>query len=495
VIDVKAPDSPGWWLNRCSADLATERKRIDPLYDRYEGTAKMPASMTDAPAAAQRFYKTARTNLAQMLVRAPRYRMRVIGVLTDRTADEAGDVEAFDLFRRSGLAEVQHDVNRHSLIAGYGYTMSTEYKGRAAVTAEDPRLVITIHDPVFPAEILAGAKLFHDGVKDRDVAYLYRPEGDGATRRWVARRTRQTTAPGPIRVTASGWEWVDESGGVEGEVVPTPMPLVKFPNEEGAGEFERHLDILDRIDHLVLQGMVIATLQAWKQRAIRVDPKDMPDQDPKTGTLIDYNDVLSADPGALWKLPLTAELWESGAVDMGPITNMVTKDIERLSAVSFTPMSMFNSDATNQSATGASLVKEGLTTKVEDKQGRLDAPYALTLSLLGRIAGVESLLDPFKIRLRWTPAERYSLAEKADAGMKAKAAGMPWRTMMRVVWQMEPEEIERMASERMDDATLSSMLAAMAAGASAASTPAATPASAIEPAVTPEPELQPEPVV
>jgi hypothetical protein len=220
--------------------------------------------------------------------------------------------------------------------------------------------------------------------------------------------------------------------------------------------------------------MVIATLQAWKQRAIKVDPVDMPDVDAKTGQEIDYNDVLSADPGALWKLPLTAELWESGAVDVTPITTMASKEIERLSAVSFTPMSMFTSDAANQSATGASLVKEGLTTKVEDKHGRLSAPYCLMLSLLGRIADVVSLLDPYKIRVRWAPAERYSLAEKADASVKAKAAGMPWRTIMRVIWQMEPEEIERMATERMDDATLSSMLAVMAAGSTTEPAPAAT---------------------
>lgn len=491
MIDVKTPDSPGWWLARCSAKLAEQRKRVDPLFARYEGNPPIPASVKGAPEAARHFYQTSRTAFAEMIVKAVRYRLRVVGILTDATTDEVGDAAAFDLWRRSGMAARQHDVHRNSLIAGDGYVLCAQYQGEVAATSEDPRQVVTIHDPVRDDVILAAAKLFHDDVADRDLAYLYRPEPDGdGGRRWVARRTRTTTTSAAIKVTASGWEWDPDAGGETGELVPVPMPFIRYPNEEGVSEFERHRDILDRIDHLVLQGMVIATLQAFKQRAIKVDPKDMPDVAPETGADIDYNEVLAADPGALWKLPATADLWESGAVDLTPITNMVTKEIERMSAVTFTPMSMFTPDAANQSATGAALVKEGLTTKVEDKQARLGESHAMTVALLARIAGRDDLTDPYKIRVRWAPAERYALSEKADAGMKAKATGVPWRTIMRTIWQMEPEEIERMASERMDDAVLTSTIAAMS-----ATVPAAAPAA--EPAIEPEPaaETPPEPVV
>ena len=444
AIDVKTPKSPGWWLKRCSDKLEVRRKRIDPLFARYEGNAPMPQSLRGAPEPAQRFYKTSRTNFAEMIVKAPRYRLRVVGILTATSGDEAGDVDAFGLWRSSGMHTEQHDVTRTALVAGDGYVLAAEYEGAPAATAEDPRQVVTIHDPVRQAVIRAGAKFFHDDDEDVDLAYLYLPEGDRG-RRYVARRTRRTTSKATPRFGASGWEWSEDHGGEAGEPVPVPMPLVRYRNEEGVGEFERHTDILDRIDHLILQGMVIA---------------NMPDVDEETGEEIDYNDVFLADPGALWKLPETAEMWESGAVDLTPITSMATKEIERLSAVTFTPMSMFTPEAANQSAAGASLVKEGLTTKVEDKQARFGEEHARVVALLGQIAERPGMTDPATIRIRWAPAERYSLAEMADAGPKAQASGMPWRTRMRRVWQMEPEDIARMESERLDDAMLVSLVAA-----------------------------------
>lgn len=464
-IDIDTPDSPGWWLKRCWDKLQHRRKRIDPLYARYEGKTPMPAELLAAPEPAQRFYRTARTNFAEMIVRAVRYRLRVTGILTAAALDDLGDEEAFAVWVRAGMASEQHDVHRNVLVAGDGYVLCAEYEGHPAATSEDPRQMVTIHDPVRQASIRAAAKFFRDADIAVDYAYLYRPDPNDPTRgrRWVAMRERKGT--GTPRYFGSAWDWSMEHGGADGESVPVPMPVVRYRNEEGVGEFERHTDILDRIDHIILQGMVIATLQAFKQRAIKADPQDLPDTDddpesPTYGQEIDYNEVFLADPGALWKLPQSAEMWESGAVDVGPIDLMATKAIERLSAVTFTPMSMFSAEAANQSATGASLVREGLTTKVEDKHSRLGESHVLTAALLGRIANVASLKDPVNIRVRWAPAERFGLAEKADAGVKAKASGMPWRTQMRVVWQMEPEDIARMETERMDDAMLLPAIAA-----------------------------------
>jgi hypothetical protein len=84
-------------------------------------------------------------------------------------------------------------------------------------------------------------------------------------------------------------------------------------NRNGVGEFEPHLDVLDRINHMILQRMVIATMQAFRQRAIKGDTEDMPDKDPETGEEIDYDDIFAADPGALWRLPKVRDMWESAS--------------------------------------------------------------------------------------------------------------------------------------------------------------------------------------
>lgn len=454
-IDVDTPDSPGWWLKKCHTKLEARNKRIAPLFQRYEGDAPPPRSLRDAPETAQRFYRTSRTNIADMLVKAVKYRLKVARIQTARDDGEIGDVEAWKAWRKAGMLVEGPDIVRNLIVAGDGYAIVAEDGGVPAATSEDPRQVITIHDPVRQSRIRAGAKFFHDDDLDMDYAFLYRPG-----RVWVAKRPRKTRARHASIRFSGDWAWDDAQGGADGKMLPegfvNDVMVVRYRNDEGVGDFERHTDILDRLDHLILQGMVVVTLQAFKQRAIKVDPAQMPDKDPETGEDIDYDDILSADPGALWKLPQAAEMWESDAVDVTPITTMVSKELERIAAVMFTPLSMFTPEGANQSATGASLVREGMTFKVEDKQERIAEAHAKTASLIFRLNAGElaAAADPETIRIGWAPAERFSLGERGDAAVKAKASGVTWRTTMIEVWQFTPEQVARMETERMSDLIL-----------------------------------------
>lgn len=454
-IDITTPDSPGWWLKRLHVKLEARNKRIQPMFDRYEGNAPVPPSLLDAPESAQRFYKTSRTNLAEMVVKAIRYRVKAARIMTSRESGETGDADAWKSWRKAGMLVEGPDIIRNMCVAGDGYAMvSGAVDGAVYATSEDPRQVVTIHDPLRQSVIRAAGKFFNDADLEMDFAYLHRPG-----RVWVAKNPRRVRGSSAGVRFGTSWEWSEDHGGEEGQPLPpgfeNDVMVVRYRNDEGVGEFERHTDILDRIDHLILQGMQVATLQAFKQRAIKVDPKDMPDVDPDTGEDIDYNDVFSADPGALWKLPATAEMWESGVVDVTPIATMVTKDLEKLSAVTFTPLSMFTPEGANQSAQGASLVREGMTFKVEDKQERIGAADALTASFIFRLTpGLEALADPSDIRIGFAPAERFGLLERSQAAVQQKTAGTPWRTIMVDVLGYPPEKVERMESERMSDALL-----------------------------------------
>lgn len=475
AIDVDTPMSPGWWLQRCHTKLTARQGRLKRLFDRYEGNPWEPDWLDTAPDAAKRFYRAARTSFAEMIVKAPLRRMRVSSILTSADSSEIGDEVAWRVWRKAGMLAAATDLHRTLLVAGDSYAILGYDDAGPYATAEDPRQVVTIHDPIRQERVRAAAKFFTDGDTEVDYGYLYMPG-----RRFVARsqgRTRPLgTAFGATSRAAFApreWVWDEERGGADGEAWPDGMEdfvgVVRYRNDEGVGEFERHEDVLYRIDHVILQGMVIATMQAFRQRAIKVDPQDMPDIDPVTGEAIDYNEILSADPGALWKLPLTAELWESGQVDLSGILQMAEKEMQRLSAVTFTPLSMFNSDAVNQSAAGAELVKEGLTDKVSALHDRCDQPHALVAASLLRLAGYEDRANVDDIRIGWAPAVRYSLTEKSQAATAGKASDVPWRTRMREFWQFTPEQIAQMESERMMDAVLFP--------ATFAATPAAAPAA------------------
>lgn len=453
AIDVETYDSPGWWLRRCQRKLTARQERLDGLFARYEGNTPLPASLREAPDTAKKFHKTARTNLAEMVVKNVTYKTKPVSIQTPNDNGETGDAQAWEAWRRAGMLVEGPSIVRNMIVAGDGYSLVSMHKEKPAATSEDPRQVVTIHDPVRQSEIRAGAKFFVDDDLAIAYSFLYRPG-----RLWVAlKRGASGARQAPRGRFDKSWEWSDDYGGAEGQPLPAGfedlMVLTRYRNDEGVGDFERHLDLFDRVDHLILQAMVVATLQAFKQRAIKVDPKDMPDSDPVTGEAISYDDVFMSSPDALWKLPATADMWESGVVDTTNIMTMVTKQIELVSAVTFTPLSMFTPEGANQSAQGATLVREGATFKVEDKQERIGAAHAQTAALIFRLANMPEIADPDRLTITFAPAERYSLAEKADASMKAKN-DVPWKTRMRKIWQFTPEEIERMESERMTDAVL-----------------------------------------
>lgn len=447
AIDVKTHDSPGWWLMRLARKQRSREPLLRDLFARYEGDAPVPTSLRDAPESARRFFRASRTAFAEMIVKSVKYPLRLQGVATAADPGEGGDPEAWRMVVRSGMRTEGDDAIRLALTAGNGYAIVGMHDDGPRYTAEDPRQVVTIHDPVVQANILAAAKFFHHDVDERAYAYLYRPG-----RIWRAFTARKR--PAGVAFSPS-WEWDEEFGGEGGAPLPDGcedlVPVFRYRNEEGVGEFQRHRDLLDRLDHMVLQGMTIATYQAFRQRAIKIAAADMPAEDPETGEEINYDEVFSADPGALWRLPETAELWESGNIDLTPVWTGMEKFTQQLSAVTFTPLAMFSPEGQNQSAAGSAFAREGRTFKIEDRQDRFGETHALALAALFRMVGDEPRSRFEDLDVIWRPAERYSLAEKSDAAVKAKAADVPWRTRMRDIWQYSPQHIARMESERADD--------------------------------------------
>lgn len=460
MINTKTRLSPGWRLARLMKKLEDRRGALEPIFARYEGNAPMPEALQGAPDAAKLFFKSARTQFAEMIVKAVKYplRMQSIGTALDKA--DVGDPVAHSLFRTSGMSSEVDDVHRLSLTAGNGYAMVARYMGEVAYTQEDPRQVVTMHDPVRQSIVTEAAKRYWSPDDALDVVVMF-VRGEGATtsettwRKYRAIRINKTGSY--YKFNPNSWSWDEAAGGEDGVALESAFnqtgPVFRYRNEEGISEFERHIPLLDRLDHLVLQGMTIATFQAFKQRAVMVDPKDMPDED-ENGEEISYDDILTSDPASVWKLPATAKVWESGGVDLTPVWTGVEKATQQLSAVTFTPLAVFSPEGQNQSAAGAGFAREGRTFKIEDRHDRFGPVHAQALSLMFRLTGDEQRAQLGEIHIQWRPAERYTLTEKADALPKYKAGGVPWHTRMVEVGQFSPEQIERMAIERMQDEVL-----------------------------------------
>jgi hypothetical protein len=506
AIDVSALGSPGWRMRRLFNMLGNRdrQQRLGLLHDYRAGRAPLPVGAENAREAFEAFQRKARSNFAELITAAVSERMTPNGFRTALDSDETGDREVGDLWYRAGMdvtAATVHDMML-SLSEAYVIVGGLDPEtGSPVVTAEDPRFMVGERYPDRPRWLSSALKVVYDDATGEDRAYLYLAGSETETGRaqvWVARRragtpdwstslygsssgstaSRQPT----MSFSPTAWEWVPERSG---ELLHSRIPVVRYDNKDGVGEYETHTDLLDRINHQILQRMVIATMQAFRQRAVKGLPLQYPAGHPKAGQEIDYSDVFTADPAALWQLPAAAEMWESGQVDLTPILSAVKDDVQHLAAVTRTPVHMLMPAGVNQSAEGASLSREGLIFKANDRITRTSYPHAQVMSLMLLAAGQTARADLSKLRTIWAAPERLSLAERADAASKAPA-DIPRRSRLIHIWGFAPDEADRMMSEWADEQLLQAQLTAAAV---AATQPAAPQASAV-PAPSPAPAAE-----
>jgi len=440
-IDVDTFEGPGWHLRRLAEKLGGRRSRLDRLDSYLRGDPPLPRGAESAQSAFRAFQQKARLNMAELVVEAPRERMKVRAFRTAVDSDETGDDQAWSIWKANGLTVEMADVWQNMLALGDAYVIvGADDDGEPVITGEDPRQVVTMHDPRRQSRVTSALKMFSAPAEGVDYAYVYLPG-----RVHVAVRPASAVPVVSTGFDGAGWEWDESRGGEAGEPLPELLadrvPVVRFRNRRGVGEFEPHLDVLDRINHMILQRMVIATAQAFKQRAIKGDLPDVDDN----GDPIDYDGIFQSGPDALWRLPEGVDIQELGQADLTPTLLAVRDDLQHLAAVTRTPLSMISPDATNQSATGAALIREGLVFKVEDKQARVDAALIEMMSLAFLMKGDAARADRGRMSPEWAPAERYGLAEKFDAVAKA-GDRVPDQYLYAEVLQATPEQVALMTS-------------------------------------------------
>ncbi len=484
AVDISVPGSPGWWMTRLSAQLNADLRRFQVLEAYFSGRPPLAWGSHDIRKNFYRFQQMSRTNFACVVVEAPSERVAIRAIRTAADDDADGDDVAWKLARANRLPSTFGTAVRLAKRFGRSYLATAgpdEPGGQAIITVEDPRQCITEADPVRPGVQRAAFKIYHDDQDGVDVAILWLPG-----QKWVATRerptpTRPTRTGGlilgqvePVRVpwTPSSFTMRpvrgpdDPAGGwFSEEYADLEIPVDPILNRDGVGEFELHTDLLDRINHNVLTRVVTATLQAFRQRALKqsTDPtvEQLPEKD-DAGQLIDYSDVLEAGPDRVWLLPPGADLWESAGTELAGILQANKDDILTLSAVTKTPLSMFTPDAISQSAEGAALTREGLTFKVEDFW--LDAGAALSQAVARafRYMGDQARGDAAGVEIVWKPSERRSLSEMASAASQVTGT-LTWEQTQEIVWQQDPAQIRRAKAQRAEDMVLAQQQATLAA--------------------------------
>lgn len=452
MIDTSQPLSPGWWFDKLLKRLAAKQDEYDRLNRYAMGDADLPWGPANCSSQFKSFQRKARANWAELIIEAPRERMQPVGFLTGAESDEFGDAEAWAIWQANNMDAEVPLLFRAKMSMGEAYTIvgapDTD-TGQPRISVEDPRQVITASESGNRRRAIAGLKVFADDVANTERAFVYLPDAVYEARR------RRGPAGGVL-----DWDFVAQA--------PLPrqlgglLPVVHHGNRQDLigncrAEHSDVIDDIDRINLLILQRLNVVVMQAFRQRALI---GNLPAED-ETGAPIDYDNVLSADPGAFWSLPDGVTLWESGVVDLTPILESVRADVRDMMARTRTPLFYWSPDAANGSAEGASLQREGLIFRVGDRIIESSDPLEQTMSLAFRWKGDMARASRPDMEVLWQPPERFSLSERYAAAVQAKGAGVPWRTIMREVLQYSPTQVERMEIERVAEFSADPLALAM----------------------------------
>lgn len=407
---------------------------LDTLWAYFEGDPPLPQLDRDRAEDLREFIRMGRANYAALTVSAMLDRITLLGVRTEADGDADGD----DTFRRilSTSGPWLRDALTFSFVMGEGLVMVGEGDDMPVITAEDPRLCSYVTDPLDPTRVTTALKTYLD---DDDVKHAHLFMGElGQERVRVA-----------VQEKAGPWVWDDARSG-DLPVRSLGLPLVPLVNSFGKGEFEPHLDVLDRINNGIADRLWTSKIQAFRQRALEsTDPTAQPipkkDED---GRDIDVNDLFRAAPDAMWDLPPGRKLWESNPVDLTGVLLANRDDVKEYAAVSQTPLFMFTPDAASGSAEGASSMKENLELKCRDRIERF-TPNVRRISR--QILAYAKRPVPSQVDVQWASVERYSLAQRTQAAQQAKATGVPLEIILTEIMQWTPETVRRAMDARIDD--------------------------------------------
>lgn len=474
-VDDQVRFEPGWWMTFLANKFVgrdrtydyaddpiapyartpiyrTRRLRLDWLWRYFIGRPPLPHLHEEYEEAFHHVLRKANAVYAPMCVDALLDRMTLTGVRTSAADGPEGDALAKQIMETSGFAAAMKDALTFMFTMSEAYMMVVPAMPDAAdqtplITAEDPRLCIGEPDPMNPNVLRAALKLGYDDVRQRVIAWVY--PGDGFR--------YQASQPGTgwmgVTISAQGFVWdcppvamplLGQYGGV---------PVVRLVNAHGMGEYEKHLDLLDRINETILDRLAITKFQSFRQRGVIGDIEGDEDDEDSPIEQIDWNNIFSASPGAVWRLPAGSSFWESAQADLTPIMNAIKADVMEFAAVTRTPLHLVTPDVATQSAEGASLMREGIVFKVRDRRDRVNPSLVQLWKMAFALAGEPRAA----VQMLWGPIETFSLAEKGQ--LIAQTRGVLSRARQLVdILEMTPPEAEDNAQELLQDQILDSQL-------------------------------------
>jgi len=451
--DATTPGTAGWWLLRLGNKLSAERRRFDRLAKYHRGEHPLPFGNRKMREAYKRLQRQSRSNYVGLVAETVLERMKVTGFRSGGATTDTLDTEAWGWWQANRMDANSGLVHRSAIVMSRSYVIvGDKGDGTPLVTGEDPRQVIHESDPVDRYSIRAALKVWADDILNVLNAVVYLPETIHYYQSVMPiNNTRMVWKPSTWDVDLSNSFAPDgTAANVLGEVPVVPFVCRPDLDGNGLGEFEDVCDIQDRINTITLDLSVVSAMQAYRQRWVKgVDPED---QQGNPQTLF--------DPGAdlIWITPEdNAQFGEFGQTDLGSLIKNLDSAVQSLCAITRCPPHYLLGQIVNASGDALAAAETGLVSKTIEREQEFGESWEAVYRLAGKVMGTDVPVDAEVI---WRDPQFRTLTEMAAANVQLEAAGVPWRTRMAML-DKTPQEIERMATERQEDAALNTPIAVM----------------------------------
>jgi hypothetical protein len=441
------PGSPRYWLQRLGTQLENELPSFETLHQYRIGDHPLPEGHQRAKSAFRNLQRKARSNYTGLVIESVKERMTPTGFRTGGEGSVASDKDARMMWQANSLDAECGIVHDNALTFGRSYVIvgpPDQVTGQPVITAEDPRQVTHVPDAIRRRVVRAALKLYEDDETGKCYAVIY-----------LADTIHYFVRPKPRRNAYKGRfdqaKWTEDDSVFDGGFAENQIgivPVVPFINRAavnpmGMGEFEDVLDIQDRINNVILDRLVIAKMQAYRQRWAK--GLELEDEN--------GNPIESFDPGAdlLWAVgDENVEFGEFESTDIRPLLDAAKADTNDLAAITRTPPHYLLGAMVNLSGDALKAAETGLISKVKDRMVEFGESWEQVNRIGSIYMGREIPLDS---EIIWSDPESRSMAELADAAVKKQSVGVPWEQLM-IDLNYTPPEIERMRPQRAADALL-----------------------------------------
>jgi Phage portal protein, SPP1 Gp6-like len=452
------------WLRVLTRRMDLRRLGVLMLRSYVDGNAPLPEMSRETRQAWMYFQRRARTNWGELIVNSVVDRIVPNGITVDGANDSADAKQVQNVWMQNRMSGVFKEWLRYGMIFGQSYltvwgggdsSSLLRPSAKTVITADSPETMIVVTDPLQHWKPVAALRTWRNIDEARDYLIVWTQGGWQRYVRPTYTRIELKIIPSKWLVNLAEGAWTPEGQpGGQSDDPNAPIPVVVYNNPGGAGDYELHLDLINRINAGLLERLVVCAMQAFRQRAIQGGV--LPEKD-EHGNRIPYEDVFAPAPGALWNIPEGLEIWESEQVDVRGLLESSKDDIRQLSAVTRTPLPMLLPDNTNISAEGAKGAEASYLFRVADRLQEAKFGIEECMDLAAKVDGVDLSGDQ-KVEVNFANPQLITLPEKYAAALAAHNAGESWHSIMRNILGYSPDQIAQDDIDRAHEALVAASM-------------------------------------